>query len=140
MRRAFFDLALANTPTRTLPLIIIGFVGEFVREFPKPEILIVGRDAAFVGEALQARPDSIFFSHLMQLIKAHVVGRLFVLDGDRAVGTVTSGCLSPTLDVSIAMAIVDRDVTDEGRALTVDLGRATDEAVVTPLPFYTRSK
>ena len=61
-----------------------------------------------------------------------------VCDGDRAVGTVTSGCLSPTLDASIAMAIVDRDVAELGRTVSVDLGRAVDDAVVTQLPFYSK--
>ena len=59
-----------------------------------------------------------------------------VLDGDAHVGTVTSGCLSPTLDQSIAMAIVDRDKVDEGQALSVDLGKQVVSATVTPLPFY----
>ena len=59
-----------------------------------------------------------------------------VLDGDAQVGTVTSGCLSPTLDQSIAMAIVDSDKVDEGRTLSVDLGKQVVSATVTPLPFY----
>ncbi|MEE2719314.1 MAG: glycine cleavage system aminomethyltransferase GcvT [Planctomycetota bacterium] len=62
-----------------------------------------------------------------------------VLDADSTVGAVTSGCLSPTLDASIAMAIVDRGASDVGRMLTVDLGRTTEEAEIVPLPFYTAS-
>lgn len=62
-----------------------------------------------------------------------------VLDGESTVGSVTSGCLSPTLDASIAMALVDRAVTDIGGKLAVDLGRATDEAEVVELPFYKSS-
>ena len=102
-----------------------------------------GESEGFIGqEALQAIAAD---GPAKRLIGLRLAGRraarqgMVVRDGDREVGTVTSGCLSPTLDASIAMAIVDRDATDEGRALSVDLGRAVDDAVVTPLPFYTRS-
>ena len=51
-----------------------------------------------------------------------------VLDADSTIGAVTSGEEeSPTLDASIAMAIVDRGRSDVGRMLTVDLGRTTEE-------------
>ena len=102
-----------------------------------------GETEGFIGqEALQAIAAE---GPARRLIGLRLSGRraarqgMVVRDGDREVGTVTSGCLSPTLDASIAMAIVDRDAADEGRALCVDLGRAVDDAVVTPLPFYTRS-
>ena len=102
-----------------------------------------GETEGFIGqEALQAIAAE---GPARRLIGLRLSGRraarqgMVVRDGDREVGTVTSGCLSPTLDASIAMAIVDRDATDEGKSLSVDLGRAVDDAVVTPLPFYTRS-
>jgi aminomethyltransferase len=59
-----------------------------------------------------------------------------VRSGARAVGAVTSGILSPTLDRSIAMAYVERDLAGPGQRLLVDLGRATVAAEVTALPFY----
>ncbi|MCH2138892.1 MAG: glycine cleavage system aminomethyltransferase GcvT [Phycisphaerales bacterium] len=55
--------------------------------------------------------------------------------GDTVVGTVTSGCLSPTLDASIAMALVDTAHAQAGGMLGVDLGRSTVEATVGALPF-----
>lgn len=52
------------------------------------------------------------------------------------VGTITSGCWSPTLEKSIAMAIVDVAAREPDTALEVDLGRATAVASTTLLPFY----
>ena len=58
-----------------------------------------------------------------------------VMEGDRVVGEVTSGCLSPTLDRPIAMAIVERAVAESKPALSVDLGRERAGATVTAMPF-----
>jgi len=58
-----------------------------------------------------------------------------VMEGDRVVGEVTSGCLSPTLDRPIAMAIVERAVAESKPALSVDLGRERAGASITPMPF-----
>ena len=55
------------------------------------------------------------------------------------VGTVTSGCLSPTLDQSIAMAITDRETREPGTRVEVDLGRTAVTATVCALPFYKAS-
>lgn len=54
-------------------------------------------------------------------------------------GTVTSGCLSPTLGKSIAMAFVDDAYCEPGTALRVETGKATLDAVVVDLPFYKAS-
>ncbi|MEO0512404.1 MAG: glycine cleavage system aminomethyltransferase GcvT [Planctomycetota bacterium] len=61
-----------------------------------------------------------------------------VANGGQHVGQITSGCLSPTLDASIAMAYVDRDSSETGTQLEVDLGRARAAAEVVILPFYKR--
>jgi aminomethyltransferase len=58
-----------------------------------------------------------------------------VMQGGSEVGAVTSGCLSPTLDRPIAMAIVDRAVAEAKPALEVDLGRERVAASITPMPF-----
>ncbi len=63
-----------------------------------------------------------------------------VLKGDQVVGTVTSGCLSPTLGYPIAMAMVDAQSLGEGDAVRVDLGSAQAEGNVVPMPFYKRKK
>jgi aminomethyltransferase len=59
-----------------------------------------------------------------------------VLDGERQVGVVTSGALSPTLGHPVAMASVDRDAVDH--ALTIDVRGTRLPATVVPLPFYSR--
>jgi len=60
--------------------------------------------------------------------------------GSPEFGVITSGCLSPTLDKSIAMAFVDRGMTDPGTALVVDTGRGELPATVVALPFYKAPK
>ena len=60
-------------------------------------------------------------------------------DDDTAGGVVTSGCLSPTLERSIAMAYVASEHAAEGTALAVNLGRQTVAATIVPLPFYRRA-
>lgn len=58
-----------------------------------------------------------------------------VMHDDATIGEVTSGCLSPTLGKSIAMAYVDAAYSEPGTSLTVNLGRATAAADVAALPF-----
>ncbi len=56
---------------------------------------------------------------------------------DAIVGTVTSGCLSPTLGYPIAMAYLDT-AHAQASELTVDLGAQKTAAQLVPLPFYRR--
>ena len=63
-----------------------------------------------------------------------------VLAGDRQVGVITSGTLSPTLNAAIAMALVERAAIDAGTALTVDVRGTRCAATLTPLPFYRRPR
>ncbi len=56
--------------------------------------------------------------------------------GERIVGEVTSGCLSPTLGYPIAMAYVPPDHAELGTTLKVDFGRKQVDAEVVKLPFY----
>ncbi len=58
-----------------------------------------------------------------------------VLKDGNSIGTVTSGCWSPTLQKSIAMAILDRDARESGMRVDVNLGRSTTAAEVCDLPF-----
>ncbi len=59
-----------------------------------------------------------------------------VVTADATIGEVTSGCLSPTLEKSIAMAYVDAAHADAGGSVEVDLGRQRVAAEVVTLPFY----
>lgn len=60
-----------------------------------------------------------------------------VHDGDRVVGAVTSGALSPTLGHPIAMALVEPGSRDS-ESLSVDVRGTALPAAVTKLPFYKR--
>lgn len=59
-----------------------------------------------------------------------------VFDGEKEMGFITSGCVSPTLQRSIAMAYLDADHAEVGKTLQVDLGKERISAEVTALPFY----
>jgi aminomethyltransferase len=59
-----------------------------------------------------------------------------VLAADSEIGFVTSGCLSPTLDQSIAMAYLPTEHAEAGTTVQVDLGRQAVDATVVMLPFY----
>ena len=63
-----------------------------------------------------------------------------VLRGGRPIGEITSGTLSPTLDKSIAMAIVEAENAAEGTALEVEISGKPVPAKVVKLPFYKRSR
>ena len=63
-----------------------------------------------------------------------------VLRGDRDIGVVTSGTLSPTLGQSIAMGFVASEFTDIGTELEIDLRGKRVAARVVKLPFYKKPK
>ena len=52
------------------------------------------------------------------------------------IGRITSGCLSPTLGVPVAMAYLDAAHAETGGTVQVDLGRASVCADVVALPFF----
>ena len=60
--------------------------------------------------------------------------------GGSAVGSITSGCKSPTLDRSIAMALLDTGASEIGTVVAVETGKMELEAEVVPLPFYKAPK
>jgi glycine cleavage system T protein (aminomethyltransferase) len=66
-------------------------------------------------------------------------GMAILVDGE-SVGTISSGCLSPTLEKSIAMGFVPSAHTEIGTKVQVDAGRTKLDAVVVELPFYKRGK
>ncbi|GFG68140.1 aminomethyltransferase [Mycobacterium kubicae] len=94
-----------------------------------------GRDALLAEK--QAGPPRL-------LRGLRMVGRgvlrpgMTVLDGDKAIGVTTSGTFSPTLQVGIALALIDTAAgVEDGQQITVDVrGRAAPCEVVRP-PFVT---
>jgi aminomethyltransferase len=63
-----------------------------------------------------------------------------VRQGSTAVGRVTSGTLTPTLNKAIAMAYVARACVAPGTQLSVAIRGKLEPARVVPLPFYKRPK
>jgi len=57
-------------------------------------------------------------------------------DGGAELGVITSGCLSPTLNRSIAMAYIDTAKCEPGAKFKIQTGRATLDAEAQALPFY----
>jgi len=58
-----------------------------------------------------------------------------VLDGDRVVGVVTSGTMSPSLSEPIAMVWIDKKSGGSDKKLKVQIRKKQVEAQVVPLPF-----
>ncbi len=66
-------------------------------------------------------------------------GMPILVDG-QAVGTISSGCASPTLNTSIAMGFVPQANTELGTKVQIDAGRTQLDATVVEMPFYKRPK
>ena len=64
-------------------------------------------------------------------------GAAVTIDGN-GIGSVTSGCLSPTLEQPIAMAIIESGQMEDGYSVEVAVGSKTAVATVVKLPFYKR--
>jgi aminomethyltransferase len=63
-----------------------------------------------------------------------------VLSQGKAVGTVTSGTWSPTLEKAIGMAFLPPALASPGTALDIDVRGRTLPAEVVELPFYSRRR
>ncbi|HLP22508.1 MAG TPA: glycine cleavage system aminomethyltransferase GcvT [Microbacteriaceae bacterium] len=114
----------------------------------RPEQAGLGRVVAmsktdeFVGKSALSNPVDPDAHVLVGLVsEGKRAGRAGypVLAGDEIVGEVTSGALSPTLGYPIAMAMVHPSVSAIGTELELDVRGTRIPAVVTALPFYSRS-
>lgn len=63
-----------------------------------------------------------------------------VLHGERQIGEVTSGTMSPTLQKPIALALVDVEYSQIGESLEIDIRGRRHPAVVVRTPFYKRDR
>ncbi len=106
---------------------------------------VIAFDTDFVGrEALEAQRDEGVGTRLVGLTgegrRAPRAGYAVQTPDGATIGEVTSGALSPTLGVPIAMAYVDAEHAEPGTKLNVDVrGRALPVATVS-LPFYRRPR
>jgi aminomethyltransferase len=96
----------------------------------------------FVGRAALVAQKAAGVSR--RLVGMSVEGRGFprpgysILAGDEAVGTVTSGTVSPTLGIGVAMGYVPSGVSAPGTRLRIDARGKPLEATVVRPPFYTQ--
>jgi aminomethyltransferase len=111
-------------------------LGRLVR-FDKP--------GDFVGrEALSARKDAEPSTVLAGLTGSgrragrHGYAVLDDPDDGTRVGEITSGVLSPSLGMPIAMAFLDPAHAEPGRRLAVDVRGSSEPVTVAELPFYRR--
>jgi aminomethyltransferase len=96
----------------------------------------------FVGRAALLAQQSVGVPR--RLVGLTVAGRGFprpgyaILSADGRVGSVTSGTVSPSLGIGIAMGYVPSALSSPGTALRIDARGKPLEATVTRPPFYTR--
>ena len=102
----------------------------------------VGRAASEEGPDADARVLVGLMGHGKRAARAGypVYATNSVDGGDEAVGVVTSGALSPTIGVPIAMAYVAPPFAQPGTELHVDIRGSRLGFTVTALPFYSRKK
>jgi aminomethyltransferase len=63
-----------------------------------------------------------------------------IMDGSERIGTVTSGGVSPTLDMNIGMGYVPTGFSDPPTRFQIDVRGRLVDAEVTALPFYSRRR
>ncbi|MEM9381282.1 MAG: glycine cleavage system aminomethyltransferase GcvT [Planctomycetota bacterium] len=61
-------------------------------------------------------------------------------DGDREVGHVCSGAVSPTLDTNIGSAYLPVELAEPGRTVDMDIRGKRQACAVRDLPFYSRTR
>ncbi|MBN3459331.1 glycine cleavage system aminomethyltransferase GcvT [Mycobacterium sp. DSM 3803] len=109
-------------------------LGKVVR-LGKP---FVGRDAL---QQLSEKPaDRVLVGLKGSTRRAARAGYTVHHNGDEtAVGSVTSGALSPTLGYPIALAYLDAALAEPGTVVQVDIRGNKEQFEVTPAPFYRRN-
>jgi aminomethyltransferase len=104
-------------------------------------VVALTKEGDFVGRAaIEAGPDAGARVLVGLAAEGRRAGRAdyAIINGDTAVGVITSGALSPTLGHPIAMAYVDPDVSEVGTELHIDVRGSRIAASVVSLPFYKR--
>jgi aminomethyltransferase len=100
----------------------------------------VGRSALLMEREQVGRSGRQRVGLVLEGKRAAREGCPVVLGDGRAVGVITSGSFTPTLQKSIAMAYVEPARTAVGTRLNVDVRGKIEPAQVVALPFYKRAK
>lgn len=109
------------------------------------KVVALSKEGDFVGRAaIEEGPSSdarVLVGLTAEGKRAGRAGYSIVLpDSAHVVGVVTSGALSPTLGVPVALAYVDPDYAAVGTLLHLDVRGTRVPASVVALPFYSRKK
>ncbi|MDD9206467.1 glycine cleavage T C-terminal barrel domain-containing protein, partial [Georgenia sp. 10Sc9-8] len=103
---------------------------------------VVHLDHDFVGRAALARrheePSGTVLAGLVGEGRRAARPGCTVHDGDREVGTVTSGMLSPTSGHPVALALMESSLAVAGARLEVDVRGTRQPVTVVDPPFYRR--
>ncbi len=102
---------------------------------------VVGKDKDFIGreaiDRVRANPEKTLVGFEVDGKRTPRQGAPIESDG-QAVGVITSGIKSPTLDKIIAMGFVPPALAEAGTGVRIALKATTLDARVVPLPFYKR--
>jgi len=104
-------------------------------------VVSLKKEGDFVGrQAIERGPDEDTPVLVGLVSEGKRAGRAgyAVFGEDEQVGVITSGALSPTLGYPVAMAYVDRAVSEVGTELSIDVRGSHVAATVVALPFYKR--
>ncbi|WP_062077304.1 glycine cleavage system aminomethyltransferase GcvT [Demequina globuliformis] len=96
----------------------------------------VGREA--LAKVKEAGTERVLVGLVGAGRRAARAGYPVVTEAGEDVGVVTSGLPSPTLGSPVAMAYVDRGVSEPGTSLAVDVRGRHEQMNVVALPFYRR--
>jgi aminomethyltransferase len=100
---------------------------------------VVAMDTAFVGrDGVEPAADAPVLVGLVMEGRRAARAGYAVMDGDRQVGIVTSGALSPTLGHPVAMAFVEPAAAASGTSLHIDVRGTSIPSTVSSFPFYRR--
>lgn len=108
---------------------------EFAVKFSKPDF--IGKGAL---EAIAQRPGRRVRVGLELAGRRIAREGATICSGEAAIGDVTSGTFSPTLDRSIAMGYIAPEFSSPGTGVEVDIRGRRETATVVALPFYRRSR
>ena len=145
-----FDLHLCGLGARDLLRLEAGLclygtdIDEKTNPFEARLGFVVKLEKDFVGrgklqEAKQKGPKRLRVGLMMQnrVIPRHGFG---ITSHGLAIGAVTSGTLSPTVDAGIAMGYVEQASAKEGTLVDVHIRERYETARVTRTPFYDPTK
>jgi aminomethyltransferase len=100
----------------------------------------IGREALIRIKAARLKDPARLTRVGLELLGKRIARQGAEVDsGDRNVGQVTSGTFSPTLERSLAMAMVESTVAAPGTTLAIGIRGHTEPARVVRLPFYKRA-